>query len=180
MAIVSGLDLSLTATGVAHAYPDPRGDSRIGSGRIGSPTIGVRRLREIRDKVLGWVGARDLVDLVVVEGPAYSAQGGQAHERAGLWWMVYEALDDLNFRLLVVPPATLKVYATGSGAAGKDVVLASACRRLPWAGSDNNEADAAWLCAIGADLLGEPIVTLPATHRRALAKLTLPRERTHP
>jgi crossover junction endodeoxyribonuclease RuvC len=176
--IVAGIDLSLVATGVAHAYPGPVGDARIGTGRVGSPTIGIRRIREIRDEVLKWVGAPDLIDLVVIEGPAYAAQGGQAHERAGLWWLVYEALDQASLRLLVVSPATLKVYATGKGNAGKDAVLASAVRRLPWGGSDNNEADAAWLAAIGTDLLGEPIVTMPATHRRALAKLTLPRERT--
>jgi crossover junction endodeoxyribonuclease RuvC len=180
MVIVSGLDLSLAATGAAHAYPGVSGDSRIGSGLIASPTIGVRRLRDIRTKVLAWVGAPDLIDLVVIEGPSYGSTGQYQHELAGLWWLVYEALDQLGMRQLVVSPKTLKVYATGSGNASKNAMLNSALQRLPWAGNDHNEADATWLAALGCDLLGEPIVTLPATHRRALAKLTLPRERTRP
>jgi crossover junction endodeoxyribonuclease RuvC len=80
----------------------------------------------------------------------------------------------------VVPPATLKTYATGKGNASKDAVLAAVVKRYPgWAVTGNDVADAVVLMAMGARLLGHPLESsLPQSHLRALDKLTLPQGAT--
>jgi Holliday junction resolvasome RuvABC endonuclease subunit len=73
----------------------------------------------------------------------------------------------------IAPPASVKLYAAGKGNASKDQVLTAAVRRLPGFDGDNNEADAAWMAAMGLDhLTGHSVV--PASQRQALAKLKWP------
>lgn len=159
---VVGLDLSLTATGVAGAEGVPSSIRPAGVGTV--------RLSAIRAGVVASiVGA----DLVMVEGPAFG-RAQQMHALGQLAGVVYLALDEAGARWMLVPPASLKKYATGRGNAGKAEVLAAAIRRLGYAGHDDNEADALWLRAIGLDLLGCPAVDVPAAHRGALDKLRLP------
>lgn len=159
---VIGLDLSLTSTGIA---------SSLGwVDRIRPAGAGMQRLRFIRDAILGYVVAP--TDLVVVEGPSYGSVGARQHERAGLWWHVMETIDRHDLRWVQVAPAALKRYATGSGNAGKDAVLTAAVRRFPAIEvTGNDEADALWLAAIGAELLGEPMVELPAAQRFVVDKI---------
>lgn len=155
---VVGLDLSLKRTGVATAA---------GSDSLTPPDglKGLARLRWIRAAVLGW--ARD-ADLIVVERVTYSTIGQYAKENAGLWYVVMVAIDARQIRWIDVVSNTRAKYATGNGRADKDAVLKAAIRRLPIEVENNDEADAAWLCALGHDLLGQPLVDLPATHRDAL------------
>ena len=87
---------------------------------------------------------------------------------------------------MTIPPASLKMYATGKGNASKDAVLAAAIRRYPDVEFDGNDAaDALILAAMGADHLGFPLVsktpsgrksraTLPARNREALGKIDWP------
>lgn len=160
---VVGVDLSLTATGVA----DRHGATVITSSGHRDDTLLQRRERLgcIRRAVLDWT---DSADLVVLEAPSYGSKGGSAHDRAGLWWLVVSALMHRGIRVVEVAPSTRAKYATGNGRADKDAVLTAAVRRLAIHVSNNNAADAAWLCAIGHDLLGDPLLELPATHRAAL------------
>lgn len=155
---VIGVDLSLTRTGIACAH---------GADSITPPrgTTGFDRLRWIRRAVLAWTAE---ADLVIVEGLSYASNMPSAQERAGLWHLVMVAIDGKGIRWTQLPPATLKKYSTGKGNAGKDEVLTAAVRRLPMPIDNNDQADAAWLCAAGHELLGAPLVELPATHRRAL------------
>jgi crossover junction endodeoxyribonuclease RuvC len=136
---------------------------------------GLRRIGRILRELDG-AGVFDH-DLIVMEGPSFGQmrQTGE-HVRAGLWWMVAEQASVHGVPLLVVPPATLKTYATGKGNASKDAVLAAVVKRYSsWDVTGNDVADAVVLMAIGARLLGEPVEeSLPQTHLRALAVLTLP------
>lgn len=164
---VIGLDLSLSSTGVAcnagwtdriRLAPDP------------APFL---RMRTIRARIREF--ANTATRLVVVEGLAISRQTGQHLTRAGMWHLVMEDVDARGVPWLQVTPTGLKKFATGRGNAGKDEVLAAAVRRFPHIEvRGNDEADALWLAAIGADLLGEPMVEMPAANRTALAKLVLP------
>lgn len=108
-----------------------------------------------------------------IEGPSLGQmrQGGE-HLRAGLWWILVNAMR--GTKLVVVPPATLKKYATGRGNAGKDEVLLAVAKRYPDAAITNNdEADALVLAAIAARLDGHPIeLGLPKAHLDALRSLT--------
>jgi hypothetical protein len=165
---VIGLDLSLTSTGLS----DGSSTWLITSKGTKTATLDDRRGRLMalcEDAVCACIGAA----LVVVEGPSFgqARQGGQ-HDRAGLWWLV---VADLGERVVEVPPATLKTYATGRGNASKDEVLAAVVRRYPTVDvGNNNEADALVLAAMGARHLGHPIDDLPQTHLRAMTKVAWP------
>ncbi len=159
---VVGLDLSLNRSGVADGATActfrPRCD-------------GMERLRKVRDFMRL---ATDGADLVVIEGYSMGSHGAHSHALGELGGVVRLALFEAGIPHVDVPPATLKVYATGKGNAGKGDVLAEAVRRLGYDGGDDNEADALWLRAFGLELMGAPVVTLPEAHRRALAKVDLP------
>ena len=169
---VVGLDLSLTSTGVAsNAGWTERIRTRPGADPF-------TRLRTIRSEVLDRVrGGLEHADLVVVEGPAFRGAGNETghHQRAGLWWLVLEAIDARDIPWAQVPPACLKRYATGKGNASKDEVLAAVIRRFPAVEvAGNDAADALVLAAMGADHMGVPMVEMPAAHRTGLAKVAWP------
>lgn len=163
---VVGLDLSLTATGVATSD----GSWIVKPGKLRGP----ERLATIRDFVAAAVLDEPVpVDLVVIEGYAYGRNNNR--EILGeLGGVIRLLLWENDVRYLDVPPSTLKMYATGKGNAGKTEVVIAARERLGYSGHDDNEADAMWLYALGCDLLGQPLVKLPQTHRRALEKLEVP------
>lgn len=171
---VVGLDLSLTATGIANL----RGRSAL-LHRLGSQPAGGRwpdrhaRLEALAEDVIDLVGPRPA--LVVLEAPAYGSKTGQVHDRAGYWWSVYGRLRGHEVPVLVVAPAKRAKYATGRGTAGKDEVLAAVVRRYGWAEVGNNDhADALVLAAMGARLLGEPVEEwLPQAHLAAMDGLSL-------
>lgn len=115
------------------------------------------------------------VDFVAIEGYAY-ARANQAHQIGELGGLVRHQLWAEGIPYIEVPPSSVKTYATGKGNAGKDDVLSAAHRRGGdlFTGTSNDEADAFWVWALAMDLAGEPVLTLPQTHRRALDKLQLP------
>jgi hypothetical protein len=134
--VVLGLDLSLSSTGVA-------GNAGGGWADVIKPPAKLRgheRMAYIRGAILDrYIPG---VTLVAVEGPSYGNQGAQRqaghHERAGLWWLLTHYLWAADVPTIVVPPASLKKYATGKGNAGKDDVLREVVRRFPWFQGDNN------------------------------------------
>lgn len=174
--LVVGLDLSMTSTGVCRIGRDlvttvTREKSK--GSRDDSLAARRARLRELADRVVAHaVGA----DLVAVEGPSFASSGAGTHDRSGLWWLIVDGLHAHDLPVLEVPPASRMIYATGKGNAGKDEVLAAVIRRY-WGVTvaGNDEADALAIAAAAARLYGSPIEdSLPQTHLRALAKLTLP------
>lgn len=159
---VIGLDLSLTATGIAghdgllHTVATARG----GDVRL----IYIRSA--IHDKVLGGV------DLAVVEDLPTHAKA------AGITGMVHgvvrAVLLDVGVPYVLVPPATVKKYATGSGNATKADMRMALYQRTGDDVRDDNQVDAAWLRLMGRDALGVPEVEMPTTHRAVLAKVAWP------
>lgn len=166
MTRVIGLDLSLTATGVADAEGHTQ---RIRCGDL----RGTDRLAWICSAISGHVQAG--ADLVVIEGPAYSrALGAGHHEAAGLWWLIAYHLDGLGVPRATVPPNVLKKYATGSGQATKADMRVELYKRTGLDLRDDNEVDAWWLRAAGLDRSGAPPVKMPAAHREALTNAEWP------
>lgn len=173
---VLGLDLSLTATGVA--FPD--GTTATWS----QPLTGVARLawfRQALTALLAGVGpyGHDLAaDLVVIEGHAFNTKYGQPHALGELAGVVKLVLHDLDVTWLEIPPASLKRYATGKGNASKEAVLVAAVLRLGYEGHSNDESDALWLRQMALDHYGWSTTSngraMPQTHRDALAKITWP------
>lgn len=176
MSRILGIDLSLTSTGLGIS----RGTG-VATVRLKPPANlrGLDRMHWICREIAEYTPSYSRAHLAVLEGPSYGNQGTgrQAghHERAGLWWLVQDKLHSLGVPCAVAPPACVKKYATGKGNAGKDEVLTAAVRRNEEFDGGNDEADAMWLAAMGADrLFGYPVIQIPESHRAALAKVEWP------
>lgn len=160
---VLGLDLSITATGVA------AGDGELMTLR--HKVEGDRRLLNIEACIE--TVAIDVTFAAIEDLPTH------AHG-AGITGMVHGvtrlALLKAEVPYLLVPPSSLKVYATGNGRCQKADMRVELLTRTGVDVPDDNQCDAEWLRLLGLDLAGHPELKLPKTHRRALAKLTLPPE----
>lgn len=168
---VTGLDLSLEAPGVARHQ---LGGDWYATTLTPPKLDKLDRLTWLLNSITEHCVA---TQLVVLEGPAYGAQGSSYHQLAGLWWLIRHELHRWGIPTAVVPPSNLKQFALGKGSGkgtGKDAVMLATARRFPDFEGDNNAADALWLCAMGADHLGEPLVSVPETYRAALAKIAWP------
>lgn len=182
MTRVVGLDLSLTATGLAwHDTDTPDPDpqvitlgSRPAGDRVDARSLRLRRLAALVHSTAS------RADLAVIEGPAYGKSDAHTWDRAGFWWMVVGRLTGAGVPVAIAPPAQVKMYATGKGGgkgAGKDAVLLAIARRYPRiAVEDNNQADAVSLLLMGLRHLGVPYEAglLPHTHARAMTGVSWP------
>ena len=171
---VLGLDLSLTATGVSDGWAT----SVIRSTGNADATLDQRlkRIEQIATEINRSKGTLSTLSLVVVEGPSLGSRTGHAHDRSGLWWMVVSMFSLYGFSVVEVPPASLKLFATGKGNADKGAIIEAATRRFPdvETGGHDGRCDALWLAAIGYQHLGHPIVTVPQRHHDALTKVRWP------
>ncbi|MFD4740569.1 hypothetical protein ACFWNQ_24875 [Streptomyces virginiae] len=159
--LVVGLDLSLTSTGIA-------GDGW--TANIRTKTRGDARIRILQIGIADYIKA---ADLVVMEGPSFGHGAQAGHEElAGLRVIVRQYCYRHHIPYAVIPPSSLKVYATGNGKASKDGVRAAITDRygyLTEGAARYDEADAYAAMAAGYDWLGHPIKSVPTSHRRALA-----------
>ncbi len=159
---VIGLDLSITATGVA----DPDGKTST----IKPGSTGDRRLVEIRDTVGVAATGCDLVvieDLPPIRAHALSILGmvhGAVRTTLLIWEIPY----------VLVPPGSVKKYATGKGTATKPDMRMALFQRADLDLRDDNQVDAWWLRAMALDHYGQPVMGLPRNHRDALAKVNWP------
>lgn len=170
--MVVGLDLALIRTGVAVV--------NIGQGPTtctcyffeAKPEVGHERLAKIVASVEEVT--RD-ADLVVMEGLAYAAHDNR-RALAGAWWIVQHMLWGERRPTAVVPPATLKQYATGIGNAKKPLVTAAVnSDAFPYFRTrDDNAADAAVLASMGARAKGQPVDRVPIEQQAALLKCEWP------
>lgn len=160
---VVGLDLSITATGLANDLAA----ETLAPPKTSHPD---RRLCWLRDEVQDRTpyGTR----LVVIEGPVVRSSA------AVIIGMVHGAiradLIDRRVPYAVVPPATLKKYATGKGNADKTAMALALYKRAGIELADDNQVDAWWLWAAGLQHLGEPIVDVPAAQLAALEVVDWP------
>ena len=154
---VVGVDLSLTATGLA--------DSTARCGRVGQSGVTALPLdkrfyaiQQVASGIYQWI-AQPRPDLVVIEGiEAHGAGNGGLSERTFLWWWLVSVYLTNGVPVLDVNPNKLKMYTTGRGNATKPDMVAAVAGWQRWpVGKDNNKADAAALCAIGLHLLGHPV-----------------------
>lgn len=171
---VVGVDLSLTATGIASTagWCLKHGQPGLTDAKV--PVAGrASRLTELARELLEHIGTPDLV---MIESPALSRARGGTFERGYVWWRVVRGLCEAGVPLAEVRANQLKQYATGSGNAVKGLVLVAVSRRWPQFETlgDDNMADAVVLAAMGADLLGAPLCPMPAKNREALEKLSRP------
>ncbi|MFD7410128.1 hypothetical protein [Kitasatospora purpeofusca] len=166
---VAGIDISLTGTGLATTM-----------GTLHIPTTGKRgdtlvqrhhRFQHISRRLFDELGE---CDLAVVEDPAFGAPGGSTWDRGGLWWLIIDGLLDREIPVALVSPKTRAKYATGSGSAGKAAVVEATNRRYGVQLTDDNEADALVLRAMGHDWAGLPLAPAPELNRTALLSCQWP------
>lgn len=196
---VVGLDLSMSSTGLAvyqihhsdsPAY-DPRDPllftlarvkSRPEDWRSGPVGKNGKMTETYRDRYLRMENIADRIalnvpegSLVVMEGPSYGSKGSGTWDRAGLWWLVYDALSiHRKCRIVVGAPTQRMQYATGTGRADKDTVLAAVVKRYHWLDiSGNDVADAVVFMAMAARLAGVQFDALPKANLKAMDKLDL-------
>lgn len=166
-----GLDLSLSATGVALAS----GELRTIKSTVDDGTVAGRahRIADLADRITSCVpvGA-----LAVIEGPAYAAQAqAGVHLRAGLWWLVAHTLTSRGVEVVEIAPSALKKLATGKGNATKPDMRMALFQRTGLDERDDNRVDAFWLRQLGLHLLGaDDRIELPKTHLVALEKVRRP------
>lgn len=170
--LVTGLDLSLTYTGIATVRTDGSIDvSAVRSSGHRDDDLHTKAIRfdNIAEDILDEV-PRD-AELVVIESPAYGMPQG-AVDLGGLRWLVLTRLVLRGFDVSEVSPSGLKKYATEKGNADKDVVLATVVKRYPQADvTNNNTADAVVLAALGARHLGHPVDEITVLRQVAYDKV---------
>lgn len=161
---VLGLDLSMTATGVAL----PSGLTLT----IKPKGSGDQRLVQITADIMGaTVGG---VDLIVLEDMPARLMANAAKAIGFVHGAVRLSLLRAAIPYVAISPATLKAYATGKGNADKAAMAVAAFKRTGLEDVDDNQVDAAWLRWAGLDYLGHPEFPLPQAQRDRLAKVDWP------
>lgn len=142
---VIGLDLSLKSTGLCQG-------TEMDVIRCHDSIRSHERITYLWEHISDWTR---FADLVVIEGPSFgSASLGGHEEMAWLRGHVMQRLWVAGTPFAVVPPSSLKMFATGNGSADKDAMLvaAEACTGPitgPVKPSAYDMADAFWLAAMG-------------------------------
>lgn len=174
--LVVGLDLSITATGICNHLGEcdaSKGASKRGDYRLVDIVHLVRQHCNISDEL-----TQRGPDLVVIEDLPTHAHG------AGITGMVHGAVRAELLRAedpyVLVPPATLKKFATGKGNASKPEMAVALYKRTGIELADDNQCDAWWLRAAGLHALGHPLFDLPAAQVAALDKVAWPTREEHP
>lgn len=149
---VVGLDLSLTAIGIA----DERGTGVI-SHKIRSNATDEDRCERLHSLASQVDVATRGCDLVVIEGYAFG-RPNQAHQLGELGGLVKTVLWRRGRKFFLMPPAKVKKFATNNGGAAKEQVLAAAVRMASEI-ETTHEADAYFLrmMALGHYLNGDVI-----------------------
>lgn len=161
---ILGLDLSLTATGWA-VSPD-----EFGVERTAGKFRGTDRLVEYRY----WLKAmcdRYAPAQAVLEGYSFGSRGRAVFSIAEWGGIARLVLVDRGVPFVEVAPAVLKKYATGRGNAPKPDMRMELFKRSGLDVADDNAVDALWLLAIGRELAGRPLWSMPKINRDALSKL---------
>ena len=153
---VIGLDLSMTATGIA------TGDG--GTFTVRTKAVGDARLVVIANAV---IGVAQECDLAVIEDLPTHAKS------AGITGMVHgavrAALIVARVPYALITPASVKKFATGKGNAGKPDMAVAAFKRASMEFRDDNECDAWWLRAMALEQYRQPLMEMPVLNRSALA-----------
>jgi Holliday junction resolvasome RuvABC endonuclease subunit len=160
---VSGLDLSMTATGAAHTV-----EGAACTHLIKPKSAGDLRLPEIKNRIREHVQGSELI---LIEGYL-----NHSHS-AGITGMVHGSVRSMlieeGLKYATLSPSSLKKFATGRGGASKTDMAVAAFKRGGVEFTNDNECDAWWLWVGANDYLGAPVIDLPKAQRQALDSLKM-------
>lgn len=171
MTSVIGIDPSLTHTACWHAWgsleaPSLRGFAikTRGPKDFAHPIARLCYLRDALATELDRCATDAPRGYVFVEGYAFGAKCSR--EQLGEWGGLVRVLAfERGWHVVVVPPATLKAYVTGKGAAPKELMMLEAFKRWGYSATDNNDADAYALLRLGLEWVA--VQSGAATTKRA-------------
>lgn len=163
MTVVSvGLDLSLASTGLAVVVDGRLADTGniVTAGKkTDKHPEHMARITVVSEQINDWLA--DMAaqhggfDIAAIEAPSFNSRFGNPHERAGLWWKVYEYLWCADVLIETLAPMSRAKYITGSGRATKEMVLASAHEQWGEELIPNHDvADAVGMAMWGQEQLG--------------------------
>ncbi|MFD0854158.1 hypothetical protein ACFQ07_18115 [Actinomadura adrarensis] len=172
---VIGLDLAAESTGVA--LPDGTTSTvkaPKAAGKKRTLLDDLNRLNHV-GSTIAYLLADHKPDLVVIEDYAAGIKSAAAHRLAEIGGCVRWSCYVHDLPIALVNNMHLKIYATGAArGVEKGDMRISALKRAGAEFANDDECDAWWLRAMGLDHLGHAPVTLPKTHRNALAKVEWP------
>ena len=169
-----GIDLSITATGIARS---DGACALIGRDKVTTRSWAtrIRQLDELAHEIIETAVIVNPVAAVIEGLDMAQAYGGQI-ERSYLWCQVVRGLLGGGVHVWVAPSPQVKMYATGKGSGPKAAVIDAVALQWPWfkIGRNDNLADAASCAAIARAVIQEPfeLTVNPARQRAALAKVT--------
>lgn len=149
MAIVMGIDPSLTSTGVVVL----ENGNLILHETLEVKEKGIARLLTLQNILQNKLQLFS-PSLVVVEGYAF-ARSNQAHQMGELGGMIRMLLTQKQVPWLEVAPSQAKKFATGKGNAAKELILMNVLKRWGVEFDSSDEADAFVLAKIGQAVLGD-------------------------
>lgn len=188
---ILGIDLSLTATGLAllvspdeppvdFGFPSSlfQGNTTV---RVWSTTLSTEpslsgllpRWLAIVQAIHTWASR---ADRLVIEGYSFGSMAGQIrlHELGGI--VRYELLQRYPSGLLEIPPMTLKRFITGTGGADKNRVMLETYKRWHVEFPNDNECDAHGLAQIGMAYYGSTD-NLPQFQQEIVLALLNPKQK---
>jgi crossover junction endodeoxyribonuclease RuvC len=158
--MVLGIDQSLTSTGWCLSLDgEPIRYGIITSDKNKSNYL---RAMDVANEIsdLLFLMLKEKLDIVVIEGLPFMSRSNVTRDLAGLQFLVYDRLFDYfkERNILVVPPTSLKKFATGSGKASKDDMFESLpdnvkakFRTTPKTKGRSDITDAYWLARYGEE-----------------------------
>lgn len=161
---ILALDLSLTSTGYSH-----NGETGVISvGETGPYRLWLIK-REIENLVIKFS-----IDVVAIEGYAFSSRNSQAHSIGELGGVIRLLLWELGKPVVTIPPTCRAKFATGKGNASKNEVISSVSAKtgLVWQNPGADDKCDAWVMEeMVLCYLGNSRFNWPATHTAALEKV---------
>jgi Holliday junction resolvasome RuvABC endonuclease subunit len=133
--VTVGLDLSLASTGLAVAVDgrlEVTGNIKSKGKKTDTHREYMPRIADMAERINDWLAdqaAQHPFDLAVIEAPSFNSKFGNPHERAGLWWKVYEHLWCAEVPIETVAPMSRAKFIASNGRANKEEVLAAARER---------------------------------------------------
>jgi crossover junction endodeoxyribonuclease RuvC len=141
---VLGFDPSLTSSGFCYGQEDD-----IVTGRILTKELrGIERLLFIRDQFIKLIG-KVQPSILAYEGYSMGLKGGKVFDLGELGGVLKTVAFEKNIDILVVPPTSLKLFATGKGNAKKPDISKAVADVWGYKVTQNDEADAFVLFQMG-------------------------------